>query len=99
MYIEKPTSPYAQRATWTEYQEHNIIKALVGITPSGYFSFLSNSPTEQIFKFIIFYLERLYHSATVTQASGLVELLDEGDSAMAGLSKFRILTRAISYPT
>ena len=41
MYIEKPTSPYAQRATWSEYKGHNTIKALVGITPSGYFSFLS----------------------------------------------------------
>jgi len=40
VFIEKPTSPYAQRATWSEYKEHNTIKALVGITPSGYFSFL-----------------------------------------------------------
>ena len=41
VFIEKPTSPYAQRATWSEYKEKNTIKALVGITTSGYFSFLS----------------------------------------------------------
>lgn len=40
VFIEKPTSPYAQRATWSKYKEHNTIKVLVGITPSGYFSFL-----------------------------------------------------------
>lgn len=41
MFIEKATSPYAQRATWSDYKGHNTIKALVGITPSEYFSFLS----------------------------------------------------------
>lgn len=39
VFIEKPTSPYAQRATWSEYKGHNTIKALVEITPSGYLSF------------------------------------------------------------
>ena len=29
MFIDKDTSPYAQRATWSEYTEHNTIKALV----------------------------------------------------------------------
>jgi len=42
VFIEKPTSPYAQRATWSEYKEHNTIKTLVGITPSGYFVFCLN---------------------------------------------------------
>lgn len=26
MFIEKPTSPYEQRATWSDYKEHNTIK-------------------------------------------------------------------------
>lgn len=33
VFIEKATSPYAQRATCSECKEHNTIKALVGITP------------------------------------------------------------------
>ena len=63
MYIEKPTSPYAQRATWSEYKEHNTIKALVGITLSGYFSFLSKFCTSD---------------RKITQESGLTDLLEEG---------------------
>ena len=33
VFIEKPTSPHAQRATCCQYKEHNTIKALVVITP------------------------------------------------------------------
>ena len=41
IFIQKPTSPTAQRATWSEYKSHNTKKTLVGITPSGFFSFVS----------------------------------------------------------
>ena len=71
MYIEKPTSPYAQRATWSKYKEHNTIKALVGITPSSYFSFLSKFWTGST------------SDRKITQESGLTDLLEEGDSVMA----------------
>ena len=43
VFMEKPTSPYAQRATWSECKEHNTIKALVGINPSGYFWILQDT--------------------------------------------------------
>ena len=36
-----PISPAAQRATWSEYKGHNMMKTLAGITPSGFFSFVS----------------------------------------------------------
>lgn len=71
VFIEKPTSPYAQRATWSEYKEHNTIKALVGITPSGYFSFLSKFWTGST------------SDRKITQESQLVDLLEEGDCVMA----------------
>ena len=35
-----PISPAAQRATWSEYKGRNMMKTLVGITPSGFFSFV-----------------------------------------------------------
>ena len=41
IFLQKPTSPSAQRATWSNYKQHNTMKALVGITPTGYFSFVS----------------------------------------------------------
>ena len=87
MYIEKPTSPYAQRATWSEYKEHNTIKALVGITPSGYFSslskFWSGSTSER----------------KITQESVLIDLLEEGNSVMAdrGFNIRDILTKRRVY--
>lgn len=31
IFIEKPTTPSAQRATWSNYKQHNTIKTLVGI--------------------------------------------------------------------
>ncbi|XP_015770372.1 PREDICTED: uncharacterized protein LOC107348807 [Acropora digitifera] len=87
MFIEKPTSPYAQRATWSDYKEHNTIKALVGITPSGYFSFLSEFWTGST------------TDRRITQESGLVDLLEEGDAFMAdrGFNIRDILTKKKVY--
>ena len=70
VFMEKPASPYAQRATWSEYKEYNTIKALVGITPSGYFSFL--------FKF--WTGSTSDRKITHMQESQLVDLLEDGDS-------------------
>ncbi|XP_068703808.1 uncharacterized protein [Montipora foliosa] len=70
-FIEKPSSPSTQKATWSDYKHHNTVKLLVGITPSGAFSFIS----------------KLWSGSTsdrrVTQESGLIDLLEEGDQVMA----------------
>ncbi|KAL9986830.1 hypothetical protein ACROYT_G001034 [Oculina patagonica] len=70
-FIEKPSSPSAQKATWSDYKHHNTVKLLVGITPSGAFSFIS----------------RLWSRSTsdrrVTQESGLIDILEKGDEVMA----------------
>lgn len=41
IFLQKPTSPSAQRATWSNYKQHNTMKALVGISPTGYFTLVS----------------------------------------------------------
>ena len=72
-FIEKPSSPSAQKATWSGYKHHNTVKLLVGITLviPGAFSFIS----------------KLWSGSTsdrrVTQESGLIDLLEEGDQVMA----------------
>ena len=65
IFIQKATPPVAQRATWSEYKGHNTMKTLVGITPSGFFSFVS----------------KLWSGSTsdrkLTQKSEILELIEE----------------------
>ena len=40
-FVEKPLRPAAQRQTWSIYKHSDTFKQLVGIMPSGAFTFLS----------------------------------------------------------
>lgn len=40
--VEKPRTPTAQSLTYSSYKSRNTYKALVGITPNGAFSFISD---------------------------------------------------------
>ena len=82
-FIEKPTSPCAQKATWSDYKHHNTLKLLVGIAPCGAFTFIS----------------KLWSGSTsdrkIVQESGIIDLLEEGDNLMAdrGFNIRDLLTR------
>ena len=82
-FIEKPTSPCAQKATWSDYKHHNTLKLLVGIAPCGAFIFIS----------------KLWSGSTsdrkIVQESGLIDLLEKGDHLMAdrGFNIRDLLTR------
>ena len=83
IFFQKPISPYAQRATWSNYKQHNTMKALVGITPTDYFSFVSKLWTRNV------------SDRYITERSGLLDKLEEGDSVMAykGFNIRDLLTR------
>lgn len=40
--VQRPRNPTAQSHTWSNYKSKNTFKALVGITPNGAFSFVSD---------------------------------------------------------
>ena len=66
-----PANPSAQQLTYSSYKNHNTLKALVGITPSGAISFVSDLYGGNI------------SDKKLTQVSGLLDLLQPGDTVMA----------------
>ena len=42
-FIERPHNLLLQTLTWSDYKKHNTAKLLVGITPQGHISFLSQT--------------------------------------------------------
>ena len=70
-FIETPSSLEVQTLCWSEYKHHSTIKVLVGITPNGCFSFISDSYGGRASdKFIV-------------EDSGFLKLLQPGDLVMA----------------
>ena len=71
IFIEQPSSPAAQQLTFSAYKNHNTLKSLIGITPSGAISFISD----------------LYGGCIsdreLTVKSGILDKLEVGDSIMA----------------
>ena len=70
-YIQKPTIPESQKSTWSSYKSYNTVKLLVGITPTGVFSFILPLWTGSISDKEIF------------KNSGLINRLEEVDAVMA----------------
>ena len=69
--VKKPSKPLAQRCTFSKYKNRNTAKALVGITPGGMVSFISDA----------------YGGSTsdrqITERSSLLTRTEYGDSIMA----------------
>ena len=71
VFIERPKSLEMQYATWSKYKHRNTIKFLVGISPSGFITFLSDCyGGRKTDKFI-------------TQDSGFYGNLERDDTVMA----------------
>ena len=71
IYIQSPTSPVTQQLTFSNYKNHNTLKALIGITPSGVISFVSD-----LFGGCI-------SDRELTIQSEFLDKLEPGDSIMA----------------
>ena len=71
MYIEKPSMPEIQQLTFSRYKNHNTYKGLVGISPSGVVTFVSDLFPGSI------------SDQEIVRRSGLLRLLEVGDSIMA----------------
>ena len=71
IFIDMPANPSAQQLTFSHYKNHNTLKALIGITPSGAISFISDLYGGNI------------SDKKLTQMSGLLNLLEPGDAIMA----------------
>ena len=71
MFIERPKAVDIQAATWSDYKKHNTVKFLIGISPTGFITFLldcyGGRASDQF----------------ICKDSGFYELLDPYDEIMA----------------
>ena len=71
IFIQTPSNPQAQQLTFSSYKNHNTLKSLVGITPSGGVCFVSKLYGGNISDW------------ELTERCGILSLLEPGDSVMA----------------
>lgn len=70
-FIQQPSDPEEQQTTFSYYKNSNTIKCMIGITPSGAISFISNTWTGSV------------SDKKCFLKSGIVELLENGDLVIA----------------
>ena len=71
IFIQMPSNPTAQQLTFSNYKNHNTLKALVAITPSGAVCFVSDLFSGNI------------SDKRLVAESGFLKLLEVGNSVVA----------------
>ena len=70
-FIERPSSLLNQACTFSNYKNRNTVKVLIGVTPSGAISYVSQS------------FEGSISDKKLVELSGLLQMLEPGDEIMA----------------
>ena len=70
LFIQRPSAMLAQSETWSDYKHHNTWKLLVGVTPNGQVSFLSDLWGGRV------------SDKQITRESGVLDLIKSGDNIM-----------------
>ena len=70
-YIQKPANPTAQSQTYSTYKSHNTYKCLLGISPSGAFTYVSDLYGGNV------------SDRFIVEHSGFLEYIQHGDDVMA----------------
>ena len=71
IFIERPTSFKARAQTYSNYEKHNTVKFLIGITPAGIISYLLPCWGGRV------------SDKELTRESGFLNLIDPGDEILA----------------
>ena len=71
VFIERPSNLLARAATWSNYKHHNTLKVLLGTTPQGVVSFVSDCWGRRV------------SDKHLTENSGLIQKFLPGDVVLA----------------
>ena len=71
LFIDRPSNLTARALTWSHYKNHNTVKYLIGITPQGTISFISNGWGGRT------------SDQHITENSDFLKNLEYGDTVMA----------------
>lgn len=71
VFIDRPSNPIARAETWSSYKHHDTVTFLIGITPQGTVSYISNAWGGRV------------SDKYITETCGFLDKIDPGDLVLA----------------